>query len=78
MHFATLKMMDCDCPKGRRSTLATVLEMSGMLGSQQHFATVYETVASTAAIPIATVHNSRKVHFFLFERSVATVCNHRK
>ncbi|AES71694.1 hypothetical protein MTR_3g080760 [Medicago truncatula] len=63
MHFATLKMMDCDGSKGRRSTFATVLEMSGMSGSQQHLATVHETVASTATIPIATVHNSRKVHF---------------
>jgi len=35
-----------------------------MLGSQQHFATVHETVATTAAMGIATVHNSRKLHFF--------------
>jgi hypothetical protein len=58
-------MTDCDCSKGRKSTTATVLELLGMLGSQQHFATVQETAAATAAMGIATVHNSRKVHFFV-------------
>ncbi|AES96335.1 hypothetical protein MTR_5g035860 [Medicago truncatula] len=63
MHFATLKMMDCDCSKGRRSTSAKILELSGMLRSQQHFATVHKTVTTTAAMRIVTVQNSRKVQF---------------
>jgi len=44
-----------------------------MLGSQLSFATVQGTVVPTTAMGIATVHNSRKVPFFLFERGVATV-----
>jgi len=42
-------------------------------GSQLSFVTVQGTVVPIATMGIATVHNSRKVTFFLFERGVATV-----
>ena len=60
LHFATFKMADCDCQKGRRCTIATLPQQSRMLGSQVSFATLHRTAAPTAAKDTATVAKGRK------------------
>ena len=61
LHFATFKIVDCGCSKGRNCTFATVSQQARMLGSQLSFATLHRTVAPTAAKGTATLQNCRKV-----------------